>query len=299
MAQVLEKAPPGEKSATATTTKAATRRRRGSLGDRIAFGVLILAAFIWVLPLLWAIDTALKPEFETVSIPVTWLSSHFTLAAFSKVLGTGSLLQWFWNSILTSAIITVASVVLASLVAYSVSRIPFRGRWIVFWFIIAGLMVPTEALIVPLFTEMNSFNLVNTYWGIILPQIVSPIGVFIFKQFFDGIPGELEEAAIIDGASRLRIYWQIWMPLSRPAIAAVAIFAFVASWNNFLWPFIIVTSTPMMTLTVGLTTVQSAYGIHYAQIMAAAVLSGLPLVVAFLFLQRQFVQGIAGTGIKG
>jgi multiple sugar transport system permease protein len=146
---------------------------------------------------------------------------------------------------------------------------------------------------------MQSFGMVDTYWGIILPQLASPISVFIFKQYFDGIPVELEEAAIMDGASRWRVYWQIWMPLARPAIAAVAIFAFVFSWNNFLWPFIVITGSNMMTVPVGLSTVQTSFGIRYAQIMATAVLAGIPVLIVFLFFQRQIVQGIAGTGLKG
>ena len=168
-----------------------------------------------------------------------------------------------------------------------------------FWLILAGLMVPPQVLIVPLFTEMNFFGLIDTYPGIILPQIASPLAVFIFKQFFDGLPHELEDAARVDGASRLRIYWQIWMPLSRPVIAAVAIFTFVLSWNNFILPFIMVTNTEMMTIPVGLATVQSSYGVRYADIMASAVLGGLPLIIVFLFFQRQLVQGIANTGLKG
>lgn len=148
-------------------------------------------------------------------------------------------------------------------------------------------------------TLVNSFNMINTYWAIILPQLASPIAVFIFKQFFDGVPGELEDAAFIDGASPLRIYWQIWMPLSRPAIAAVSIFTFITSWNNFLWPLIAITGTDMMTIPVGLATVQSSYGVRYAQIMATSVLAALPLLVLFIVFQRQIVQGIASTGIKG
>jgi multiple sugar transport system permease protein len=160
-------------------------------------------------------------------------------------------------------------------------------------------MVPVQILIVPLFTQMQSLGLVDTYWGIMLPQFASPIAVFIFKQYFDGIPRELEEAAIMDGASRWRVYWQIWMPLARPAIAAVAIFAFVISWNNFLWPFIVITGNNMMTVPVGLSTVQTSFGVRYAQIMASAVLGGIPVLIVFLFFQRQIVQGIAGTGLKG
>jgi len=192
------------------------------------------------------------------------------------------------------------TVILASLAAFAFSRIPFRGRNVLFWIILAGIMVPGQMLIVPLFTQMQTFGLVDTYWGVILPQITSPIAVFIFKQYFDGIPPELEESAIIDGASRLRVYWRIWMPLAGPAIAAVAIFSFVISWNNFLWPFIVISSNSMMTVPVGLATVQTSFGIRYAQIMASAILGGIPVLVVFLFFQRHIVRGIAGTGgLKG
>ena len=272
---------------------------RSRVGSGLAFGVLLVLAVIWLVPLAWAVDTALKPESETIVIPVSWIPSHFTLDAFKQVLDAGNILRWYFNSALTSVIITAVVVLLASLAAYSFSRVPFRGRGVLFWVVLAGIMIPPQILIVPLFTEMNTLGFVNTYQGIILPQIASPIAVFIFKQFFDGIPHELEDAALVDGASRFRIYWQIYLPLSRPAMAAVAIFTFVISWNYWLWPFIVLTGTNMMTIPVGLATVQSAYGIHNAQIMASAVLGGLPLLIVFLFFQRQIVEGIAGTGLKG
>jgi multiple sugar transport system permease protein len=276
---------------------AARLKRRTANGS--AFVLLVVLAIIWILPILWAIDTSLKAEGETTTIPVSWLASHFTLAAYISTFATTGLFRWYFNSFLTSAIISVVTVVLASMAAFAFSRVPFRGRNILFWIILAGIMVPGQILIVPLFTQMQSFGMVDTYWGIILPQLASPISVFIFKQYFDGIPVELEEAAIMDGASRWRVYWQIWMPLARPAIAAVAIFAFVFSWNNFLWPFIVITGSNMMTVPVGLSTVQTSFGIRYAQIMATAVLAGIPVLIVFLFFQRQIVQGIAGTGLKG
>jgi len=278
---------------------ATPKARGGRIGDRIATGLLILFAVIWFVPLAWALATAFKPEAETTTIPVEWIASTITLDAFRSVLSSGNLPRWFFNSAVTSLAITVITVLLASLAAFGFSRARFRGRNLLFWFVLAGIMVPGQILIVPLFTQMQAFRMVDTYWGIILPQIASPIAVFIFKQFFDGIPRDLEEAATIDGASRLRVYWQIWMPLAKSAIAAVSIFTFVAAWNNFLWPFIVITNPDMMTLPVGLSQVQTAYGIRYAQIMASAVLGGLPLLVVFLFFQRQIVQGIAGTGIKG
>jgi multiple sugar transport system permease protein len=275
----------------------------GQLRDRImgwlAFAVLLLAAIVWLIPLAWVVDTALKTESDTTTVPVTWIPpSGFTLESFGEILAGGNMLRWYFNSFLTTSIITLLVVLLASLAAFGLSRVAFRGRRFIFFVIIAGLIIPPQILIVPLFTEMDALGLVDTYWGIILPQIAAPIAVFIFKQFFDGIPHELEDAARVDGASRFRVYWQIWMPLSRPAIAAVSIFIFVISWNNFLWPFIIVTNTDMMTIPVGIATVQSSYGVRYADIMASAVLGGLPLIIVFLFFQRQIVQGIANTGLK-
>ncbi|GAC1399658.1 MAG: carbohydrate ABC transporter permease [Ktedonobacteraceae bacterium] len=265
----------------------------------IAFIVLLIAAVLWLLPLAWALDTALKPESETTTVPLSWIPSHFTFDAFVKVLSAGGIVRWYVNSAITSIVITVATVILASLAAYGFSRVRFPARGFLFWLIMAGIMVPPQILIVPLFTEISAFGMVDTYWGIILPQIAAPFAVFILKQFFDGIPSDLGEAAIVDGASQFRVFWQIWLPLARPALAAVAIFTFVGSWNNFIWPFIAITNTNMMTIPVGLANVQSAYGIHYAQIMASALLGGIPLLIVFMFFQKQIVQGIAGTGLKG
>jgi multiple sugar transport system permease protein len=280
-------------------SKAAGMPSQNTLLKGIAFVTLLVLAVIWLIPLAWTVDTALKPESETTTVPISWIPSHFTLNAFAEVLSAGGILHWYVNSAITSIIITIVTVLLASLAAYALSCIRFRGKGVLFWLIMAGIMVPTQILIVPLFTEIDSFHMVDTYWGIILPQIAAPFAVFILKQFFDGIPHELEEAAIVDGASQLRVYWQIWMPLAKPAIAAVAIFTFVASWNNFIWPFIAITDTNMMTIPVGLANVQTAYGIHYAQIMATAVLGGLPLLIVFMFFQKQIVQGVAGAALKG
>lgn len=277
--------------------RAASTKRRWANGTALV--ILIVLAVLWLMPILWALDTALKPEGETTAVPISWLASHFTLQAFATTLATSNLPRWYFNSALTSVVISIVTVILASLAAFSFSRIPFRGKNILFWIIMAGLMVPGQILIVPLFTLMQSFNMVDTYWGIILPQLASPIAVFIFKQYFDGIPHELEEAAIMDGASRFRVYWQIWMPLARPAIAAVAIFAFVFSWNNFLWPFIVITGNNMMTLPVGLATVQTSFGVRYAQIMATALLAGIPVIIVFLFFQRQIVEGLTLGATKG
>jgi multiple sugar transport system permease protein len=241
---------------------------------------------------------AVLTEAATTVLPTTWLAAQYTLGAYWQVLSGSAIAHWYVNSTITSALITLSTVLFASMAGYALSRVPFRGRGVVLWVILAGIMVPGQVLIVPLFLEVDAMHLVNTYWAVILPQVATPVAVFIFKQFFDGIPRDLEDAARIDGASWFRIYRSVWMPLARPAVSAVAIFAFVWSWNNFLWPLVTVTSTSMMTIPVGLGTVQGAYGIHYAEVMASAVLGGLPLLIVFLLFQRQIVAGIATTGLK-
>jgi multiple sugar transport system permease protein len=274
-------------------------RRRMTPGSIIALVVAVLAAIIWLIPLLWALATSLKPDAETTEVPVSWFGSKITFDAYSSVFSNSSIWRWYFNSVLVSIMVTLVTVVLASMAAFAFSRVRFRGREVAYFFIAAGLIVPFEALIVPLFEELDTFGLVDTYWGIILPQVAAPIAVLVYKRFFDGIPKDLEESARLDGASTFRIYWQIWMPLAKPATAAVAIFTFVTSWNNFLWPFIITSAKGLQTIPVGLATVQSFYGAQYAQVMALSLLGALPLFIAFVIFQRQIVEGISSTGLKG
>lgn len=262
--------------------------------------LLLVVSIAWVLPLAWALDTALKPEAQTTTIPPQWIPSPITLRAFQSVIANGNLLRWYLNSLVVSVTVTVGVIVVSSLIAYALSRIRFPGRAFVFWFILAGIMVPGEVRVVALFYEVNMLNLVDTYWAIILPQIASPVAVFIFKQFFDGIPREFQESAIIDGASSFRIYWQIWMPLSVPIITVIGILHFVESWNNFLWPLITLTSSSMYTVPVGMATVASGTSVRYAETMASAVLAAAPLVIVFAAFSRQIIRGVVGTGaIKG
>lgn len=254
---------------------------------------------MWLVPLAWALATALKPEAETTATPVTWFGSEVTFAAFTEVLSSGDVWRWYFNSALVSSVVTLLTVVLASMAAFAFSSISFRGRELLYFLIGAGLVVPFQALIVPLFEELDTLGLVDTYWGVILHPVAAPIAVLIYKRFFDGIPKDLEESARLDGAGAFRIYWQIWMPLAKPATAAVAIFTFVTSRNNFLWPYIITSAGALQTVPVGLATVNSSYGAQYAQVMALSLLGALPLFLAFVLFQRQIVEGISSTGLKG
>jgi multiple sugar transport system permease protein len=271
--------------------------RRTRIFNATCVGVLIAFALIWLVPLLWALDTAIKPNAETTN--PTWKIENPTLESFRTLLDQGDILNWYAASIITSTLAALGTVVTASLAAFALSRMRFRYRWVIFWFILIGLMIPRQVLIVPQFREFQAVNLLNTYWAVILPQIPLAIAVFIFKQFFDGLPRDLDEAARIDGASFFHIYRTIALPLARPAVSAVAIFSFVWTWNDLLWPLLALTNPKLMTIPVGLATVQGSYGIRYADTMASALLGALPLVVVFLLFQRRIVEGIAGTGLKG
>ena len=265
-----------------------------------AFVVLALMAIGWLLPFLWAVATAFKTETDAASGDPGWIgTSGPTTEAFGAILSQGNVYIWALNSLWTSVAITVITLAISALAAYAFSRLDFTGRKWLFVVVIASIVVPPQVLIIPLFYEMLAFNMIDTHWGLILPQVVVPAMVFILKKFFDAVPIELEDAARVDGAGRFRIFWSIVLPLSRPILASVAIFVFIGAWNNFLWPFLVINDTTLMTLPVGLQTVISAYGVQYAQIMAQAVLAALPLIIVFLIFQKQIVKGVATSGFGG
>ncbi len=260
--------------------------------------VLVVFAAIWIIPLLWALDTSLKPDGVIANQPTSWWSSTWTLHAYQLLFNVGNIQTWYLNSFVIATLSAVFAVVACSMVGFAIARTRFRGRRIVYALVAAGLLIPPQVLIVPQFKEFNYAHLLNTYWVQVLPAIAVPIAVFIFFAFFSGIPSELAEAARVDGASWWHIYRTVYMPLSKPAISAVFIFLFVWKWNDFLWPLLTLTNTKIMTLPVGLSQVSSAFGIMYAEIMASAVLGALPLIVVFLLFQRRISEGIATTGIK-
>lgn len=300
-------APTDDHTRTLTVPKA-RRSSRPKLPGQRAFSPLRVAAFValalmaigWLLPFLWAVATAFKTETDAASGDPGWIgTSGPTTEAFAAILSQGNVYVWALNSLWTSVAITVITLAISALAAYAFSRLDFTGRKWLFVVVIASIVVPPQVLIIPLFYEMLAFNMIDTHWGLILPQVVVPAMVFILKKFFDAVPIELEDAARVDGAGRFRIFWSIVLPLSRPILASVAIFVFIGAWNNFLWPFLVINDTTLMTLPVGLQTVISAYGVQYAQVMAQAVLAALPLIIVFLIFQKQIVKGVATSGFGG
>ncbi|MCH6469507.1 carbohydrate ABC transporter permease [Sinomonas terrae] len=270
-------------------------------GFKLASAVVLgLLALLWLLPTIWAIKTSLTSN-ATASLgaPAILSDTQLTGHSYSVLLGSGDLWNWYLASAITSAFTVILTVAFASMAAYPLSRMQFRGRKLVFLLVLAGIMVPTQVLVVPVFQELAGMGLLNTYWSVILPQVPAVVAVFIFKQFFGGLPRELEEAARVDGASYWRIYWSVILPLSRPVVSAVGILTFVTVWNNLILPLFTLSNPKLMTIPVGLATVQGSYGQRLADIQASAILGALPLVIIYFFLQRRIVEGVAGSGLKG
>jgi multiple sugar transport system permease protein len=275
--------------------------KRSNIGWTVA-GVVcaVLLAALWAAPLLWAASTALRPELETVSSEFHWLPQTWTLDAFRKTLSAGNLPRWLFNSALVALLVTVVTMATSLMAAYAFSQLRFRGRTLLFGLAMLAFLLPFEALLVPLFRTMNQLGMINTYAGIVLPQVVSPVVIYVFKGFFDEIPADFREAAVMDGAGPLRVLWSVYLPISGNIVWAMAIVTFIAAWNNFLWPFIIVTSNDMMTIPLGLTQTYDAFGVRYAQLMAAALLGALPVGLAYVLFQRKVTQGfLAASGLKG
>jgi multiple sugar transport system permease protein len=270
----------------------------GKAFNRLAATCVTLFALIWLVPFLWALITSLRPDSEIAAHPTRPWSNHWSFDAYSYAWKSSPLGWWYVNSFIISTLSVVFTVVVCSMTAFALVHLNFRGRYAVFGLILAGLMLPTEALILPQFMEFRALHLLGTYWAIILPGVALPVAVFVFHSFIKGIPVTLIEAARIDGASWWRIYFQICMPLCRPAISAVAILTFITSWNAFLWPLLVLTQTKSQTIPVGLSSLIGGAAIQYAETMASAVLGILPLLAVFLLLQGQIAQGVANTGIK-
>jgi len=273
---------------------------RSRLATVLSVVLLVIMALTWLLPLFWAVDTSFKTEAQAQSVPLQWFpDGGFTLENYRTVFERGEVPRWMLNTLLIAGSVTILTVAVCALAGYGFARTRFRGKNLLFAATIALIAVPGQILIVPLFRQMEALGFVDTYQGVILPQLVAPVMVYIFSKFFAEVPQEIEDAARVDGAGHWRTFWSIVLPISRPIVSAVAIFVFIGAWNNFLWPFIVTNNPDLMTLPVGLSTVKNAYGTIYAQTMASAVIAALPLILLFMLFQRQIVKAVATTGLGG
>jgi len=260
----------------------------------------VLGAIIWAFPLYWTLATTFKVENDIVQPGIELWPRRFTLDAYSHVLFNTKIGSWYINSLVTSLGTTVLVVFMSAAAGYAISQLDFPGRRVLWWLILASFMVPIPALIVNHYLLMAQFKLINSWMGVILPQLIAPVTVIIYKQFFDSVPKEFREAAKIDGATELQLFFRLYLPMNWGITTALAIITFIGAWNNFLWPFLAVTNEQMMNITVGITQVYDAFGVKYARDLATAMLAALPVAVVYLIFQRRVTQAIMLTaGIKG
>lgn len=271
----------------------------------ILYLMLILATVLSAAPLAWMVSTAFKPESEVFSYPPRWLPQAPTLINFHQVLDRFAFGRWWLNSIVAALASTLLVLLFDSLAAYAFARMRFRGSRLIYGLVLSMLMVPIQVTIIPLYLFFADIGLLDTLPSVFLPTVANVTGIFILRQFFHTIPTELEDAARIDGAGPLQFWWSILLPLSRPALASVAIITFISSWNNFLWPLVASNSDQSRTLPVGIAqffgagTGVSGSAPQFGISMAAALLATLPAVVFFLVLQPYFVRAITSSGLKG
>jgi multiple sugar transport system permease protein len=264
--------------------------------------VLCIAAFFFVLPFLWMISGAFKIPSQIVTYPPAFIPNPFTLLNFSTVWDSIPFLRYFWNSLFIAVVSTIGTLLSSSLVAFGFARLRARGKNIWFILLLSTLMIPYYVTIIPTFSLYQNLGWLNTYLPLTVPSFLGVGGafyIFLLRQFFLNIPRELDEAAKLDGASFFSVYWRIMLPLSKPALVTVALFQFVASWNDFFAPLIYLSNSNMYTLPVAVRFFQGLYSANLGPLMAMACLTIFPILILFLFAQKMFVQGVATTGIKG
>lgn len=271
-------------------------RNRPAVVSQILLTVVLL---IFLTPFVWMLATALKPAAEVFATPPKLFGSELQFQNFSEAWNYVPFGRYMLNGLFVSVMGTMVVCVTSIFAAYAFARLSFKGRDVAFLLYLVTLMVPQEVMIVPMFILMQQFDWVNSYQALILPWAFSAFGTFLLRQFFLNIPRELEEAALVDGASRLRILWQVIVPIARPAVAVLAVFTFINYWNSFLWPLIITNSADKFTVPVGLNGFLGQQGNQWHLLMAAATISMLPTVIVVLLLQRHLVRGIAMSGLGG
>jgi multiple sugar transport system permease protein len=266
-------------------------------GSILLHVVIVLGALAMFFPFLWTIITSITPGAGLTQTPALFPENP-SLDAYLRLFSERPFGRQIVNSLFLAAVTTVVQLVTSSTAAYAFSRLPFRGRGVVFAVYLATMMIPLQVLIVPLFVELKAFGLLNTYLGALLPTFASAFGIFLLRQAVNQVPRELDEAATLDGAGHFRIFWQVILPNIRPALATLTVFAFMGSWNSFLWPLVVLRAPELQTLPVALAGLQGQYTTEWDIVMAGSVVSVLPMLALYVFAQKYVVQGVANSGLK-
>ena len=267
----------------------------------LRIAVLVLLTLAFVSPLLFMLSTSFKTRVESGQAPPTWFPHHFTTQAYQEILGAADtpVFRWFLNSMIAASTNAFLVVATAALAAYALARLEFRGRKVVFGLIVATLFVPPVILIIPNYEIVGHLKWLDTLIAVIVPTAANAFGVFFLRQFFLQLPKELEESAFLDGANQWQVFTRVVLPRSRPALATLALLAFLTNWNDFLWPVYVLFSPENQTLQAGLSTLQSANAVRYDLLMAGAVVASVPVLILYVLAQRFVIEGVSRSGLKG
>lgn len=279
------------------------RTARQKLFTYSMFIIFTIVGILFIFPLFALTLASFKPSTELLrfGLNVKLQPEMLTLSNYSFILSgeAGHYFSWYKNSILITFIYTVLCLFLTAMVGYGMAVYRFRGRNLLFTLVLVVMMLPIEIIMLPMYKLMVSFKMINTYWGVIIPFVVAPLPIFFFRQFATGLPKELMDAARVDGCTEYGIYFRVMMPLMAPAFAAMGILQALFSWNNFLWPLIVLRTNEMFTLPIGLSTLLTPYGNNYDVLIAGSVLTIVPIFILYFFFQRYFVEGMTAGGVKG
>lgn len=273
---------------------------RALLEKTAIYLVLIILGIIFTIPVFWMFSSSFKSLENTLTVSIKWLPEKLHFENYTEIWGAEQFKTYFSNSLVVAITVTFATIFLASLTGYGLSKFDFPGRQVIFLFILSTMMVPFQVIAIPLYIIVRYFGWIDTYQGLIIPGALSGFGVFFMKQYIQTISNEFIDVARIDGCSEFGIFWRIILPLSKPALAALGILTFLGSWNNLLWPLIVIQSEGLKTLPLGLAKImQSEYGVRYNVLMSGAAIASAPMIMVFLIFQRRITKGITLGGLKG
>lgn len=267
----------------------------------VSYGLLILLSLLYIAPLLWMLSTSLKTNSDAVQWPLSWIPDQISTEGYSTILDPATsqpVIRWFINSLVAATAHAALVLVVAAPAGYALARMHFRGSRVIFGTLVATLFIPPVTFLMPNYLIVDSFGWLDTLWAIVVPGATGAFGVFFLRQFFTSLPVELEEAALVDGANRFQIFMRIVLPLSKPALATLAVLSFLTSWNDFLWPVYVLFSKPNLTLQPGLAILQDAYNTSYPIVMAGGIIASIPVLILFLVAQRYVVEGVARSGLR-
>ncbi len=273
-------------------------KQRQFLNKVFVHAALIAGALIMIVPYMWMITLSLKPVELTYSEPYL-IPTTLELSNYEQAWQTASFDRYYLNSVIVTAGITIGQVLICSLAAYAFARLRFPGKELIFLLFLGTMMVPFHAILIPSYLLIQRFGWVDTYQAMIIPRLFSAFGIFLMRQYYENISTELDDAALIDGCSRLGVWWRILLPLSGPGVTTLGIFAFLFAWNEFLWPLVVVNDPDMRTVQLGLAMFQGRYGTQWTLLMAGTVTATIPTIAVFVIGQRWFIESIAHTGLKG